>query len=37
MSDVDFRRLARDMAGRDGIAGSMIIVAIGGLVGLLLV
>lgn len=37
MSDVDFRRLARDMAGRDGIAGSMIMVAIGGLVGLLLV
>lgn len=37
MSDVDFRRLARDMAGAEGIAGSTILVTIAGLVATVLV
>jgi membrane fusion protein, adhesin transport system len=37
MSDIDFKRLSRDMAGRDGIAGSTIMVTIISLVVLALI
>jgi len=36
MSDIDFRQLSREMAGRDGIAGSAILLAIGAMIALLL-
>lgn len=34
MSDIEFKRLSRDMAGKDGLAGSMIMITIFTLVGL---
>ena len=37
MSDIDFKRLSRDMAGREGIAGSLIMLTIGALVILSLI
>jgi adhesin transport system membrane fusion protein len=37
MSDVDFKRLSRDMAGREGLAGSTIMIVIGVLIVLALV
>lgn len=37
MSDVDFKRLSRDMAGREGLAGSTIMIMIGVLIVLALV
>jgi len=36
MADVDFKRLSRDMAGREGVGGSLIMIAIATLVGLML-
>lgn len=37
MADIDFKRLSRDMAGREGIAGSLIMLTIGALVILSLI
>lgn len=34
MSDMDFKRLSRDMAGREGIGGSLIMITIATLIGL---
>ena len=36
MSDIDFKRLSREMAGREGLAGSTIMVTIIALLGLIL-
>jgi adhesin transport system membrane fusion protein len=36
MADVDFKRLSRDMAGREGLGGSLIMITIATLVGLAL-
>jgi adhesin transport system membrane fusion protein len=36
MADVDFKRMSRDMAGRDGIGGSLIIITIVVLMGLII-
>ena len=36
MSDLDFKRLSRDMAGREGLAGSLITITIAVLLGLTL-
>ena len=36
MTDVDFKRLSRDMAGREGLGGSLIMITVATLVGLLL-
>jgi adhesin transport system membrane fusion protein len=37
MSDVDFKRLSREMAGSEGIASSMIMVTIAAFVGLTII
>ena len=37
MSEFDFKRLSRDLAGRDGLAGSAVILAIGTMIVMLLV
>lgn len=34
MSDIEFKRLSREMAGREGIAGSLIMIAIAAILGL---
>ena len=34
MSDIDFKRLSRDMAGREGIGGSLILIMIAALIAL---
>lgn len=36
MADTDFKRLSRDMAGREGVAGSTIMLTIAALIGLIL-
>jgi len=37
MADVDFKRLSRDMAGREGLGGSLIMITIATLLGLALI
>lgn len=37
MSDIDFKRLSRDMAGREGLSGSLIMITIAALVGLAII
>lgn len=36
MSDIDFKRLSREMAGREGLSGSLIMITIAALVGLMI-
>lgn len=36
MSDIDFKRLSRDMAGKEGLSGSLIMITIAALVGLMI-
>ena len=37
MADVDFKRLSRDMAGREGVGSSLIMITIATLLGLALI